>query len=166
MTTWHVTVSLASPKPLPEDLPFDVMADLAQQGAAMSVSRDMTGGSVTLTVDSDSAANACLDSITLVSEAMIANHASVEVTGVSAQTDADFEEELVAPLFPEVVGYAEIAELAGVTRQRARQFADIAGFPKPVIVTAQGPLMAKSAVSKWLGNRHTAHTRSRRTPVG
>ena len=153
MTTWHVTVSLASPKPLPEDMPFDVMADLAQQGAAMSVSRDMTGGSVTLTVDSDSAADACLDSITLVSEAMIANHASVEVTGVSAQTDADFEEELVAPLFPEVVGYAEIAEMAGVSRQRAHQFTRMAGFPPAVITTAQGPLMRKTAVAAWLGRR-------------
>lgn len=159
--TWHVTAHFASPKPLPEDLPFDVMAALGEHGAAMSVSRDMTGGSVTLTVDSESAANACLDSIDLINEAMTANHASIEVTGVAAQSDADFKDELVAPLFPEVVGYAEIAELAGVSRQRARQFADLAGFPRPVIVTAQGPLMTKAAVSKWLSNRP-----SRRTRVG
>lgn len=57
--------------------------------------------------------------------------------------DADFTQQLARPLFPEVVGYSEIADMAGVTRQRARKFATHAGFPSPVIKTAHGPLMAK-----------------------
>ena len=157
---WHVTVTVAAAAPLPEDLPFDIMEALGSYCAAVSMPQDMTGATVTLTVDSDSASNAILDAIEVVGAALAANHVQHEVKGVSALNDDDFEAELNAPAFPEVVGYAEIAELAGVTRQRARQFAEIMGFPKPVITTAQGPLMAKTAVQHWLRNRTTRRTYS------
>lgn len=62
-------------------------------------------------------------------------------------------EHLHDPLYPEVVGYAEIARLAGVTRQRARMFPKIVDFPKPVIETAQGALYTKSAIEAWLERR-------------
>ncbi|GAA5203106.1 hypothetical protein GCM10025773_32100 [Microbacterium jejuense] len=55
----------------------------------------------------------------------------------------------------EVVGYAEIADMAQVSRQAARAWADNPTFPPAVIETAQGPLRAKDAVQAWLENRNT-----------
>lgn len=57
------------------------------------------------------------------------------------------------PLFPKVVGYAEIARMTGVSRQRAAMFPKIATFPKPVIETSQGPLYSEHAVAAWAAKR-------------
>jgi hypothetical protein len=53
------------------------------------------------------------------------------------------------PTIPELVGYAEIAEMLGVTRQRASQLADAVGFPAAVIETRAGPLRVRSQVEHW-----------------
>lgn len=151
--TWHVLVSFTGH--IEEGIAFDVMDRLGEYGAAMSVAQDLSGGAIRLTMTSDSAANAALDAIDLVRDDLTANQVEHSITGVAVQNPDAFQAEMDAPAFPQVVGYAEIAELAGVSRQRARQFADIPGFPEPVIVTAQGPLMAKTAVTRWLSHRHT-----------
>lgn len=52
-----------------------------------------------------------------------------------------------------MVGYAEIAKAAGVSRQRIRQLAATAGFPAPVIKTAAGPLFPKAAAEQWARTR-------------
>jgi len=70
---------------------------------------------------------------------------------------------LVTPVIPDLVSYAEIAEIAGVSRQRARQFADIEGFPKPVVETAAGPLRLKASVEAWVERRNTKPGRPRKT---
>ena len=57
------------------------------------------------------------------------------------------------PLYPPVVGYAEIARMTGVTRQRAYAFPRIESFPKPVIETSQGPLYSEDAVRAWAQTR-------------
>ena len=57
------------------------------------------------------------------------------------------------PRHPPVVGYAEIARMTGVTRQRAYAFPRIESFPKPVIETSQGPLYSEDAVRAWAQTR-------------
>lgn len=71
------------------------------------------------------------------------------------------KEEIETPTIPDLVGYAEIAEIAGVSRSRARQFADLDGFPAPVVETAAGPLRLKSAVQAWVATRNTKPGRPR-----
>lgn len=51
---------------------------------------------------------------------------------------------------PSLVGYVEIAEMAQVSRQRARQLANLKDFPKPVQTLSAGPLRIRSAVAYWL----------------
>ena len=67
--------------------------------------------------------------------------------------EEDFDREVDEPLFPRVVGFAEIARMADVTRQSARDYAKGRNFPPPVIVTAQGPLFAAASVEAWLETR-------------
>lgn len=157
--TWHVRVSFTAAASCDEDAPFDLTEALAEYAAVTSVNRDLTGGTVALFID----AAAPIDAVTIASHLVIDAAAktvgTIDVTGLEVMSEEDFDSELDRPVFPEVVGYAEIAEIAGVSRQRARQFAELQGFPRPVIETAQGPLRSKTAVESWLENRPRRSTR-------
>lgn len=52
--------------------------------------------------------------------------------------------------FPKLAGLAEVASLAGVSRQRASQLTKHPGFPKPVDVLAMGPVWREADVQKFL----------------
>ncbi|MCP2377913.1 hypothetical protein [Cutibacterium modestum] len=85
------------------------------------------------------------------------------MTGLEARQEGEFFAGLDRPLFPPVAGYAEIAEAAGVSRQRIRQLAGTAGFPVPVIETTQGPLFPKAAAEQWARTRQPKAGRPQRT---
>lgn len=162
MNIWHVGIDFTVTTPTDEDQFFDVIGDLDAYAASGSLAQDLAAGGVLLTVESEDATTALSKSISLVTDAIRAHQIEAVVTEFRVQREDVFERDLATPIFPEVVGYAEIASMADVSRQRARQFADVAGFPTPVIETAQGPLMAKSAVERWLEtrNRKTGRPRS------
>lgn len=54
------------------------------------------------------------------------------------------------PKFPKLAGLAEIASLAGVSRQRASQLANHPDFPEPVQRLAMGPVWREADVTKFL----------------
>lgn len=145
MKDWHALVTLDIG--LSEDEAMDLTAALAQRGASVSMGRAAAG--IALTAYGDDARQAAGDA----TDAVAAARPGVDVLALAVQTHEQLEDELRQPLFPEVVGYAEIAALAGVSRQRARAFTKIKGFPAPVIETSQGPLRARSAVAAWLETR-------------
>jgi hypothetical protein len=58
--------------------------------------------------------------------------------------------ELKRPPGPELVGIAELAELAGVSRQRASILARREGFPDPLATLAAGPVWDLHAVRRFL----------------
>lgn len=67
--------------------------------------------------------------------------------------------------FPDLVSLAEIAAAAGVTRQRAQQWAkDRTDFPTPVLTTSLGPLYARAATDHWLATARRRAGRPRRDP--
>jgi chromosome partitioning protein len=55
----------------------------------------------------------------------------------------------------DLLGIAEVAEMAGVTRQAATNWRlrKGTGFPEPVLTLAMGPLFLRPAVEKWLKGR-------------
>lgn len=79
----------------------------------------------------------------------------MQLTVVSAQvsTQDELDRMVYEPLYPPVVSNAEIARMAGVTRQRVGQLVRNESFPKPVITTERAKLYAKSAVEAWLAGR-------------
>ncbi|WP_194385203.1 hypothetical protein [Microbacterium luteum] len=162
MQTWHVSVEFVGTTAFDEDAPFDIAEQLGAYDAVMSVSSDFTSGSALLTIDAPTALEASTEASRLTVDALRASEVEAEVVSLRTQRHDAFEADLLTPIFPEVVGYAEIAEMAHVTRQRARQFAQTSTFPEPVIETAQGPLMAKAAVTRWLETRNTRSGRPRK----
>lgn len=61
--------------------------------------------------------------------------------------------------FPKLAGLAEIAGLAGVSRQRAAQLAAHPGFPEPVDRLAMGPVWREADVTKFLATPRKAGRR-------
>ena len=155
MPTWHASIGFTIQPPLDEDTAFDLLDALAEHGAAMSVSRDFTEAHVTMTVTADHAIDA-VEVATDLLRSGAADLGEVDVTELRTVTPEAFDAELAEPIFPPVLGFAEIAERAGVSCQRARQFTKIAGFPPAVIETAQGPLFNVHAIERWLETRNTS----------
>ncbi len=54
---------------------------------------------------------------------------------------------------PVLVSYVEIAELAGVSRQRVRELARQRTFPRPFGTPRIGPVFVKTEVDRWLEAR-------------
>lgn len=146
---WQVSLDFRAR--LDSDDAFDIMERLGAYGAAMAVSPDGGGGGLTLTVAAPDG-RAALET----GERLLrGNLPDAVVTGLEAREWDAAVRELDRPLYPPVVGYAEIARMAGVTRQRAHAFPKIASFPAPVIETAQGPLYSQAAVEAWIAHRDT-----------
>jgi hypothetical protein len=147
--------------PYTEEQVFDLIADLAEHGAVGGVARDLKSGSVTLTVDAPSSLDAASIASKLVTDTAARTLGSdLDIVGLDVMSEEAAELELARPVYPEVVGYAEIADMAHVSRQAARAWADNPTFPPAVIETAQGPLRAKDAVQSWLDSRSTRRRRS------
>lgn len=161
MKAWSARVQWARSTSVNHDNAFDLLEALADYAAAGSVARDGAAGSLQLSISAPTIDEAIDLAITVVRDALAQHVTGAEVTGIDVMNQQAFDEELAQPLYPEVVGYAEIAQMAGVSRQRARQFSQIPSFPSPVIVTAQGPLMSKVAVDTWIKTRNTRPGRPR-----
>lgn len=163
MPRWHANVAFTTTDPFTHDAAFDVLDILSSHGAAVSPRTDSTGGEISLSVTADTAPEAASAAVATITTTItpIAGHPTIDAIEVS--TEAALDARLGEPVFPEVVGYAEIADMAGVSRQRARQFAKIDDFPAPVITTAQGPLMTKAAVERWIETRNTRPGRPKAT---
>jgi len=125
--------------PTPEREPIDLGPDLP--GAVLSSSGHW---SATLTLEANTLRQAIAAALELVEKATGEKAVAVEVL----PTDV-YDLRVQQPTIPELVGYAEIAEMFGVTRQRARQLVDLPGFPAAVVETAAGPLRVRRQVEGW-----------------
>lgn len=144
---WQVSLDFKAR--LDEDAAFDLMEALGRYGASVAVDPGHTGGGLTLAVDAPDGETALDKALTLLEK----NMPGATVTGLEAREWADAVARNREPLYPPVVGYAEIARMTGVTRQRAYAFPRIESFPKPVIETSQGPLYSEDAVRAWAQTR-------------
>ena len=161
-TTWHARLDWVSTTATDPDVIFDLMDELTDYAPSGSIATDELAGSLTIAVEAVSFDDALSSALGVVRAALQQFVPTAAVVGVELVDSDVLDRELDRPLFPEVVGVAQIAELAGVSRQRARAFRQSPGFPSPVIETAQGPLMAKAAIENWIENRNT---RPGRRPV-
>lgn len=159
---WHVDVDARSADQIAEDTLFDIMDALASFSAATALDPGGYIVSVAMSINANSVAEAAEIASHAVNDTMNSLGHPVVLAGLDVKSDAQFTREQSEPRFPAVVGYAEIADMAGVSRQRARQFAESDSFPTPVITTAQGPLMSQNAVRAWLDDRNTKPGRPRK----
>lgn len=159
MTSWHVDVDFTSRKPFDSETAFDLIENLTEWSGAVSTSPDNNGGVISIFVDGATVLEATSKASDIVKGAAEKLWGNIEIVGLDVMTEEAFDAASSEPIFPEVVSYAEIAELAGVSRQRARQFTVLKDFPHAVIQTAQGPLMEKNAVVNWISRRNPTRGR-------
>lgn len=140
----------------------DTLAEaLTGHGPTLTVRRDESGGAASVYIEAETLRDAQTAAWALVTGPITGALGPVTVDDFRVMTDAVMQRELEQPPFPDVVSYAEIAELAGVSRQRARQFRNIDTFPAPVIETGQGPLFNRASVEAWAEQRNRRPGRPR-----
>lgn len=74
---------------------------------------------------------------------------SWDVVQVEALTPDELRRQNAAPTLPELVGVGEVAELLGVSRQRASGLARSPSFPRPLAELKAGPVWARMAVERF-----------------
>jgi predicted DNA-binding transcriptional regulator AlpA len=57
-----------------------------------------------------------------------------------------------------VVGVSEIAEMLGVSRQRAHTLTGRAGFPAPVVRLKMGAVWTRRDVERWIARNREGQT--------
>ncbi len=72
------------------------------------------------------------------------------VVRADALTFEEQDRELELPNFPELVGVSEIADILGVTRQRASALAKTAGFPTAIATLASGPVWTRPSLNRFV----------------
>lgn len=154
MTDWSVHVEVAGGQgspPVPDSVADALMERLEPHGGVVSSSIVEGRISATFTVTAPVASKAAAQAERLFfAQCSPAGVPAWPVIRLEAVTHEQLAIDLETSNFPELVGVAEVAELAGVTKQRASKIADNAGFPDPMAELAAGPVWAKDAVERFL----------------
>jgi len=158
--TWFADVSFIAATAISDEHLDEIIDALAPHGGAVSLSPDTNAGTISVAFDADDVMDASRIATTI-AEDTIGRFSTIDVIKLDVRDEAEMEKEINTPAIPDLVGYAEIAEMAGVSRQRARQFSKIAGFPVAVVETAAGPLRLRASIEAWLRNRNTKPGRPR-----
>lgn len=149
MTTYYADIDATLATPLTDDQVDGLLDTLISHGAALS-HRDTRLG-VSMSIDAETIEDAWTAARDALASALTVDVERIE--SIQVQTERSHIAEIEQPLIPPLVGYAEIAEIAGVSRQRARQLDGSPGFPVPVVRTAAGPLRTRAAVESWAKRR-------------
>lgn len=72
------------------------------------------------------------------------------VVSVEVLEWAEFERQLEIPTFPNVVGVTELADMLGVSKQRASELARVEHFPKPFVELASGPIWVEPNIRDFV----------------
>jgi hypothetical protein len=159
---WSVYVQAAGPADAPplDEAAIDQFAvslsgySPAVTGAAAAEQERIWAVQLTVSTDRDDPADGARVAVDLVTTA--ARKAGLppwQVVKLEVTEWERFDAELDEPNTPDLVGIAELAELVGVTRQRASTLARRPGFPEPLAELASGPVwdlrMVERFVRSW-----------------
>lgn len=145
---YTATLTYDTTRPLTDDQ----LAAFALQleGHAAAVSADELTTEVTLSIDAFSPwlAGSAGDQV-IRAAATATGIGLVELLALEVLTIPEHDRRLAQPAFPAIVGVSEIAEILGVTRQRASALQTRPGFPEPLQVLASGPVWLRSAIDRF-----------------
>jgi hypothetical protein len=161
--SWTVRVNWLDHEGGPNDNELErILSELAGRHAAINLEPDDEHGFVRM------CATVTLEAASL-RQAVAAALADVEAAtrsrayGLEVLPTHEFDRMLNRPSIPELVGYAEIAQMAGVSRQRAAQLPEIPGFPPAVVQVRAGPLRVRRQVAAWLSGWERKNGRPNKT---
>lgn len=135
--TWHAEIRVKGGT-------FDALVDtvldeLDDLSPVASVGAE--GLHLSLTIEEPDPVNAAGLAVARTNRALIAaGVADWDLAYASLEEWGEFERGLDRPTYPPLVGIAEIAAMAGVSRQRASKLAQSPSFPKPHATLASGPV--------------------------
>jgi hypothetical protein len=138
-TLWAVTLDVRADRPLSDDEVGDLVDMLAEHGAAVAVAGPVL--SVTLSAGAANASSALAEAEDVVTERL--GKLGVQMAGLDAAEILTAEEQdrrLAEPVLPRLAGVSEVAEMLGVTRQRASALTAHPEAPAPVARLASGPV--------------------------
>jgi hypothetical protein len=88
-----------------------------------------------------------------------------QVVAVEVMTFLEQDRQLAQPSMPELVGVAEVAEVLGVSRQRASELRGRPGFPSPVADLASGPVWSRPSLDRFVETWERRAGRPPKPPV-
>jgi hypothetical protein len=144
MTSWTITLGYSSETALTDDQIDKIHEQLADLAVAVALTTDPPAVSIVLTVDAPTVHQA-IETAATRTRPVIAG----ELTSLEAFTTAAFDRALDEPTIPDLVGIAEIAEILGVSRQRAHVLTGSPAFPDPVARLAATPVWRRTAVDSY-----------------
>lgn len=149
LANYYMDIDFTASEALTMDRVEDLCDAMKEYYPAVGVSRDQRAGSVALCIEAKNvpSAMARLDDLLEDIQSVIGK---VQVTSAVAVDEATREAENEKPVFPELVTISEIAELAGITRQRAAQIVRKKTFPVVIAKTGSSLLYDKAAVLRWI----------------
>ncbi len=145
-TEWTVTIEGRPAKVVD---PEDVLDGLAEFSPAVQY------GNGLLSTTATKRANSPMEAYDFIYEALNPLTGKLVIELVEIKTTERQDRDLEIQNLPELVGLAEIAEMAHTTRQRVFQMTANRGFPFPVMELRSGRLWNKSAVQSYLENRRS-----------
>lgn len=156
MDTWNVAVTRAGGEPLMDandetvqEQISDLMDLLSDYSVAISFGPDRY--SVRLALEATSSEAALSEALGMVQTyAEKAGLPSWPFVRVQATEWSEFEREVEAPTFPNVLGVSELSQLLGVSRQRASELARSSHFPRPFAELAAGPIWLEPTISRFV----------------
>ena len=136
---WIVSLDAEIQETFSEELADRLLEALKEYSPAVSGRGGRVG--ITMSIDASNARQAFDRAHSALRQAL---GRRFNVVDVRVQTLKQLGRELEAPAIPALAGISEIAEILGVSRQRASELAGSDAFPKPVANLAAGPV--------WLGS--------------
>jgi len=143
-TEWTVTIEGRPAKVVD---PEDILDELAEFSPAVQF------GNGLLSTTATRRANSPIEAYDYIYEALNPLTGKLEIELVEIKTTERQDRDLEISNLPELVGLAEIADMAGTTRQRIFQMTANRGFPFPVMELRSGRLWNKAAVESYLETR-------------
>lgn len=159
---WNVTVTFQGLE-LTEADAERILGGLASHRPVLVLAEVVDGSyryAMTVHVEETTVRKAIASGLRLVEGARIAPALAVE-----AQRQDDLVRQLERTTVPQLVGNADIADMLGVTRQRAAQLADVDGFPPAVMTIKAGPLRVRDQVEDWARTWNRKAGRPKKTSV-
>jgi hypothetical protein len=157
---WVVSLDAQIPETFSDELAEQLVEDLKEYSPAVGGRGQRVG--VTMSVEARTDRRAFDRAHAAFRQAL--GH-SARVIDARVQSVDELERELEAPAVPALAGIREVAQILGVTRQRASELAGSAGFPKPIAELAAGPVWFHSAIrsfnEQW--ERRPGRPRARKT---
>lgn len=86
--------------------------------------------------------------------------------GVEIYTDEELDRRNGEPMYPEVVGVAEIAGMLSVSKQRVSELARSRRFPDPLYELAGGPIWIRGAIEAFVKTWERKPGRPRKAAAG